>query len=66
MFSKTSSIEFLKYGEVFSSSTSQEPHKDHNHIITIENEKLTYFFRQILTFSSEVPKELPPLSLLKT
>lgn len=44
MFSKTSSIEFLKYGEVFSSSTSQEPHKDHNHIITIENEKLTYFF----------------------
>ncbi|MEY8257730.1 AraC family transcriptional regulator [Erysipelotrichaceae bacterium 66-17] len=45
MFSKTSSIEFLKYGEVFSSSTSQEPHKDHNHIITIENEKLTYFFQ---------------------
>lgn len=45
MFSKTSSIEFLKYGEVFSASTYKGPHKGYNYILTVQNEKLIYFFQ---------------------
>ena len=35
MFSKTSSVEFLKYGEVFSTSTYNGPHKGYNYILTV-------------------------------
>ena len=45
MFSKTSSVEFLKYGEVFSTSTYKGPHKGYNYILTVQNEKLIYFFQ---------------------
>ena len=45
MFSKTSSVEFLKYGEVFSTSTYNGPHKGYNYILTVQNEKLIYFFQ---------------------
>lgn len=45
MFSKTSSVEFLKYGEVYSTSTYNGPHKGYNYILTVQNEKLIYFFQ---------------------
>lgn len=45
MFNKTSSVEFLKYGEVYSSSTYKGPHSGYNTVMTIQNERLVFFFQ---------------------
>ena len=44
MFNKTSSVEFLKYGEVYSTSTYKGPHSGYNSVMTIQNERLAFFF----------------------
>ena len=45
MFNKTSSIEFLKYGQVFTDHTENKKRYDKNFLITVKNEDLTYFFQ---------------------
>ncbi|MDD7282147.1 helix-turn-helix domain-containing protein [Floccifex sp.] len=42
MFNKTSSVEFLKYGDVYGDSSDQS--YDENHILTIQNDSFTYMF----------------------
>ena len=44
MFNKTSSVDFLKYGEVFSIFSENNEIHDNNYIFTIQNDKIVYFY----------------------
>lgn len=44
MFKKTSSIEFLKYGEVFSMHTENRKLHENNHLLNITNDSITYYY----------------------
>lgn len=44
MFNKTSSVDFLKYGEVFSIFSENNEIHDNNYIFTIHNDKIVYFY----------------------
>lgn len=45
MFNKTSSVEFLKYGEVFTDYTKNRGIHQNNHVLNISNESITYFLK---------------------
>lgn len=44
MFKKTSSIEFLKYGEVFTLYTDNRKVHENNHLLNIKNDTITYYY----------------------
>lgn len=44
MFNKTSSIEFLKYGEVYTNYTRERNTYTNNYTLTIQNDSLIYFY----------------------
>ncbi len=44
MFNKTSSIEFLKYGEVYTNYTRERNSYTSNYTLTIQNDSLIYFY----------------------
>lgn len=44
MFKKTSSIEFLQYGEVYSVHTKNRTIHKNNHLINVSNNSITYYY----------------------
>ena len=45
MFYKTSSSEFLKYGEVFTDFTKNRETYQNNFVLNVTNENLTFFYK---------------------
>ena len=45
MFNKTSSIDFLKYGEVFNSDNSSQINNPNNHKITVQSNSFSYLYQ---------------------
>ena len=45
MFSKTSSVSFLKYGEVFSESETMSDYHENNFLITVQDTNINRFLQ---------------------